>query len=76
MNCVYQTTSGNIGRRAALLAGAGLLLLAGLPGRVQAQEAVAQEPQLDAIIVTAQRRAENLQDVPIAATAITGATSA
>lgn len=72
MNSAYQTTSGNNRRCAALLAGAGLLLLAGLPGLVQAQEAGAQEPPLDAIIVTAQRRAENLQDVPIAATAITG----
>lgn len=42
------------------------------PGLAQTTEAQALSPMIDEIIVTAQRRAENLQKVPIAVSAVTG----
>jgi len=61
--------------RANLLAGVALAgLVWGAASPSMAQEAPAQEPPvgtLEEIVVTAQRRAENLQDVPIAVTAVT-----
>ncbi|MBW8860205.1 MAG: hypothetical protein JF570_10925, partial [Caulobacter sp.] len=46
------------------VAGAAMMAAA---GQAAAQEAVA----LDEIVVTAQKRAENLQDVPVSVTALT-----
>src|SRR5688572_7848388 len=56
---------------------AALALAAGLAGPVSAQESAeetqaAEDSAPPPIIVTAQRREENLQDVPIAATALSG----
>lgn len=58
--------------RARLLAG-GLAALLVLPAQAQAQDAAATASAggLDEIVVTAQRREENLRDVPIAINAIT-----
>jgi iron complex outermembrane recepter protein len=42
------------------------------PGEGDAQSAVAQDTALQEIVITAQRRSENLQKVPIAATALGG----
>lgn len=50
-----------------MLAGASLLVL-GLAGAARAQDAA--ETALDEVIVTAQKRAENLQDVPISIAAV------
>ena len=47
-------------------------LLAGLPGASLAEDASAGEPALEEIIVTAERRAENLQSVALAITAFSG----
>lgn len=52
-----------------LLAGTALLLL---PQALLAQEAADQEGGLDEIVVTAQKRAEGLSDVPISISAVTG----
>ena len=53
-------------------------LIAGLPGTVHAQDReappAASEASDDAIVVTAQRREQRLQDVPLAVTALSGAT--
>ncbi|WGL15397.1 TonB-dependent receptor [Microbulbifer bruguierae] len=43
-------------------------VIAAAPATVSAQEG----PQLEEVVVTAQRRQENLQDIPVAVTAITG----
>jgi len=57
--------------RIALYSGVALLGLAGTP--VQAQQAVTLSADDGEIVVTARRREENLIDVPIAITAISGA---
>ena len=44
-------------------------MLSGLPGLALAQ-AAAESSQLDEVVVTAQKRSENLQDVPISIQAI------
>ena len=49
-----------------------IALLAGLPGVSLAEEVSAGEPALEEIIVTAERRAENLQNVALAITAFSG----
>ena len=67
-------------RRAVLVHFLALLLLApvALPGPVNAQEPAAEPAQaeerkgIDEIIVTARKREESIQDVPVAITAITG----
>ena len=60
-------------RARALVGGAVAGIIATLPVQALAQEAAEPEAQggLDEIVVTAQRRAENLQQVPIAVSAIT-----
>ncbi|CAN7148127.1 TonB-dependent receptor [Phenylobacterium sp. LjRoot219] len=68
--------------RARMLSGAAVLALAAslvAPTQASAQAAAAQPQgqgaaQLDEIVVTAQRRAENLQEVPIAVSAVTANT--
>ena len=60
-------TSFNRGALALLLSGTALAL----PGIAQAQEAA--HGGLDEILVTAERREQSLQDVPISATVLTGA---
>ena len=75
----------NLFTRAALLAGTAMALLATpaiaqVAGQISAEDAAAAAAQTDAapaadtgdIIVTARRRAESLQDVPIAVTAYSG----
>src|SRR4051812_42038312 len=61
--------------QAALLGGASMLILA---ASAQAQTAVpgnaAQQGGLEEVVVTAQRRAERLQEVPIAVQVVTGLT--
>ncbi|WP_137679847.1 TonB-dependent receptor [Aurantiacibacter suaedae] len=61
-------------KRAALLLGVGSIGLMAMPALAQDAEAERERPSLglDAIVVTAQRRNESVQDVPIAITAITG----
>jgi iron complex outermembrane receptor protein len=56
-----------------LLAGASLSVLL-LAGSAAAQTSAASVTALDEVIVTAQKRAENLQDVPITISAVSGAT--
>ena len=46
------------------------------PAVAQAQTSQAEESNLEAIVVTAQKRAENVQDAPLAISAVTGATLA
>ena len=55
----------------ALLAGLSAIAIVVAPAR--AQEAPADENGIQDIIVTAQKKAENLQDVPISIAAVTGA---
>ncbi len=47
-----------------------------LPTVAQAQTGQAEESNLEAIVVTAQKRPENVQDAPLAISAVTGATLA
>ena len=47
-----------------------------LPAVAQAQTSQTEESNLEAIVVTAQKRAENVQDAPLAISAVTGATLA
>jgi iron complex outermembrane receptor protein len=54
-----------------LLAGSAIALVGGAAGLVHAQEAEGQFT-LDEVVVTAQKRAQNIQDVPIAVTALGG----
>ncbi|MEO9500690.1 MAG: TonB-dependent receptor [Parasphingorhabdus sp.] len=63
-------------RRAALQLGAAATTIALMGNAAQAQEAGAQEDQsgLNVIVVTAQKRAQGLQDTPIAITAVSGET--
>ena len=58
-----------------ILSAAIAIALAGPVGVVRAQEveAVATEGGLEEVVVTAQKREESIQDVPIAVTALTGA---
>lgn len=60
--------------RYAVLAGSALIAIA--PATAQAQQAgpTAEEAEANVIVVTARKREERLQDVPVAATAITGET--
>lgn len=51
---------------------AAVALSAATIGTAAAQETVGSEAALEQVIVTAQKRAENLQDVPLAVTAVTG----
>jgi len=53
-----------------LKCGMGLLVIGAMLGTVHAQD---NEFEIEEVIVTAQKRAENLQEVPIAITAISGA---
>ena len=46
------------------------------PAVAQAQTSQTEESNLEAIVVTAQKRAENVQDAPLAISAVTGATLA
>lgn len=67
--------SGRVHRTVALLATAGSMIAAMSPGAAFAQEseaATVPDGGLDAIVVTANRRSENLQDVPISVIAIEG----
>jgi len=57
-----------VGLRAALLAG---VALSGAAGTAFAQDSTGKSATLDEIVVTAQKRAQNLQDVPISVSAIT-----
>ncbi|HZL34967.1 MAG TPA: TonB-dependent receptor plug domain-containing protein, partial [Tepidisphaeraceae bacterium] len=67
-----------LGKRCAALAGASLLAGLAVPGFAQTapsgatSSAAAPQGSLEEIVVTAQFRKENLQDVPIAITAVTG----
>ena len=54
-------------RKLQVLAGVAGMAMMAAAGQVHAQEAVA----LDEIVVTAQKRSENLQDVPVSVTALT-----
>ena len=56
-------------RAASLLLGATMLIQ---PGQVLAQSAAGDEVAADEILVTARRKEERLQDVPVAITALTG----
>ncbi len=62
------------GRRSLRFGALAAAVLFALPAMAQAQEAapapVSEAPELDAITVTAQRRVENIQDVPIAITTV------
>ncbi|MDB5452495.1 MAG: TonB-dependent receptor, partial [Caulobacteraceae bacterium] len=53
-------------RRAALAAGVALAAMAAVPGAAFAQTEIGE------VIVTAQKRAENINDVPVSVTAISG----
>ena len=71
-----------IGNRARLLAGAIAIANFGLAGHASAQaspqaaaqDAATDDTKLEQIVVTAQKREQNLQDVPIAVTALSQAT--
>lgn len=60
-------------RLRAMAMGLPFLILAALPtgamAQVETERATTNEPTLDDIVVTAQRRSENLQDVPLSVTA-------
>ena len=59
------------GRRSLRFGALAVAVLFALPAMAQAQEAAEPSaPELDAITVTAQRRVENIQDVPMAITTI------
>lgn len=62
--------SGFTAAKAALLASVGLMALALAPAHAFAQAAV--ETELEEVMVTAQKRAESLNDVPVSVTAIGG----
>jgi len=49
-----------------------LALAAGMPVQAQAQAAADQAPELQTVTVTAQRRTENIRDVPVSVTALKG----
>src|SRR5579859_2475180 len=67
-------TWGRLARRTVLpLAAMGTLWVAGEGGAHAAQTAPADANQLEEIVVTATKRAERIQDIPISVTAITGA---
>ena len=57
-------------RRGALLAGASLSWM--IAGAAQAQTAATDDGALEEVVVTAQRREERLQDVPVAVTVVSG----
>ncbi len=67
---------GNTNKAYYCRASAAWLIAAGtvLSGHAIAQQAGANPDQLEEIVVTSQKRAQNLQEVPIAVTAFTGAT--
>jgi len=55
-----------------LKCGLGLIAAAGITGVATAQEAGQNSGQLEEIVVTSTRRAENIQDIPVTVTAISG----
>jgi iron complex outermembrane receptor protein len=63
-------------KKARLLAGAAMFVIIGGPAAVAAEAAPtgagATTAQVETLIVTAQKRAENIQDVPLAVTAVSG----
>lgn len=70
MSCII-----NVSRRAVCLSSTAIAVLACSAGSVAAQDidraaSAGSSGQLQAIIVTAQRRSENIQDVPVAVTAV------
>lgn len=64
------THSHRHGRRALRIGGLAAAVLFALPAMAQNTAAEPGAPELDAITVTAQRRAENIQDVPMAITTV------
>src|SRR6185312_14911894 len=73
----FMTTSANV---RSLLLGASLLTLAAAPGLAMAQvraaataAATADVAEVETLIVTAAKRTENLQDVPMSVSALSGA---
>lgn len=76
---VKSRTNSGQGARKWLLLGTALASGVMAAGRVQAQEAAAEQPearadQLEDIVVTAQKREQRLQDVPVAVTALSAET--
>ena len=57
--------------RNALLVSTALTVAGAIPAQVHAQDAVEDSVGLEEIVVTAQRREQSMQDVPIAVTAVT-----
>jgi iron complex outermembrane receptor protein len=57
--------------RKPLLASTALAAVLGLPGQALAQATASENGGLEEIVVTAQKREQSLQDVPIAVTAVT-----
>ena len=66
------TSNDNSGKLRALLAPAATLTAALGTAMGTALPAVAQQPILEEIIVTAQKRVENVQDIPVTINVITG----
>src|SRR5690606_38795983 len=78
VNAIIHINPGETGRgrtssmtKRTAAAGLTAILLCGTAWPVQAQEDT-EDAGLDQIIVTAERREQNLQDVPISATVLTG----
>ena len=66
------TVRNSLPAKAVLLSGAALASLSSAPLHAQETETVASQGGVEDIVVTARRREENLQDVPVAISAFTG----